>query len=85
MTAKHRKTRKNIHSLSGIQNHDPAIKAHDPDRAATVTGRLTLQEKNNIIKSINDRRDQEITLKDTKKNKSPYVQCETYIVWTKKS
>jgi hypothetical protein len=40
-TTQHRNTRTHIHALSGIQTHDPsvrAIKTHAPDRAATVTG-----------------------------------------------
>jgi hypothetical protein len=39
-TAQHRQTRTNIHALSGIRTHNPSvreIKAHAPDRAATVT------------------------------------------------
>jgi hypothetical protein len=39
-TTQHRKMRTNIHVLSGIQTHDPsvrAIKADTPDHAATVT------------------------------------------------
>jgi hypothetical protein len=40
-TRKHRKTRKNIHALSGIRTHDPnnqPAKTHASDRTATVTG-----------------------------------------------
>jgi hypothetical protein len=42
-TAQHRKTRTNIHALSGIQTHDPSNKpatAHASDRTATATGIL---------------------------------------------
>jgi hypothetical protein len=38
---KHRKTRTNIHALSGIRTHDPSnqpAKTHASDRTATVTG-----------------------------------------------
>jgi hypothetical protein len=40
-TTQHRKTRTNIHALSGIQTHDPSnqpAKTHASDRTATVTG-----------------------------------------------
>jgi hypothetical protein len=40
-TAQHRKTRTNIHALSGIRTHDPSnqpVKTHASDRTATVTG-----------------------------------------------
>jgi hypothetical protein len=40
-TTQHRKTRTNIHALSGIRNHDPnnqPAKTHASDRTATVTG-----------------------------------------------
>jgi hypothetical protein len=39
----HRKTRTNIHALSGFQTHDLSvqeIKAHDLDRATSVTDHL---------------------------------------------
>jgi hypothetical protein len=40
-TTQHRKTRKNIHALSGIRTHDPSnqlAKTHTSDRTATATG-----------------------------------------------
>jgi hypothetical protein len=40
-TKQHRKTRTNIHVLSGIRTHDPSnqpAKTHASDRTATVTG-----------------------------------------------
>jgi hypothetical protein len=40
-TIKHRKTRTNIHALSGTRTHDPSnqlAKTHASDRTATVTG-----------------------------------------------
>jgi hypothetical protein len=40
-TKQHRKTRANIHTLSGIRTHDPSnqpTKTHASDRTATVTG-----------------------------------------------
>jgi hypothetical protein len=40
-TTQHRKTRTNIHALSGIRTHDPSnqpTKNHTSDRKATVTG-----------------------------------------------
>jgi hypothetical protein len=40
-TTQHRKTRTNIHVLSGIRTHDPSnqpAKTHASDRTATVTG-----------------------------------------------
>jgi hypothetical protein len=40
-TTQHRKTRTNIHALSGIRTHDPSnqlAKTHASDRTATVTG-----------------------------------------------
>jgi hypothetical protein len=40
-TTQHRKTRTNIHALSGIRTHDPSNqpgKTHASDRTATVTG-----------------------------------------------
>jgi hypothetical protein len=42
-TTQHRKTRTNIHALSGIRTHDPSnqpAKIHASDRTATVTGIL---------------------------------------------
>jgi hypothetical protein len=42
-TTQHRKTRTNIHALSGIRTHDPSnqpAKTHASDRTATVTGNL---------------------------------------------
>jgi hypothetical protein len=42
-TAQHRKTRANIHALSGIRTPDPSnqpAKTHASDRTATVTGSL---------------------------------------------
>jgi hypothetical protein len=41
-TTQHRKTRTNIHALSGIRTHDPGnqpAKIHASDRTATVTGK----------------------------------------------
>jgi hypothetical protein len=41
-TTQYRKTRTNIHALSGIQTHDPSnqpAKTHAADRKATVTGK----------------------------------------------
>jgi hypothetical protein len=41
-TTQHRKTRTNIHTLSGIRTHDPSnqpAKNHASDRTATVTGK----------------------------------------------
>jgi hypothetical protein len=43
-TTQHRKTRINIHALSGIRTHDPSnqpAKTHASDRKATVTGEWT--------------------------------------------
>jgi hypothetical protein len=40
-TTQHRKTRTNIHALSGIRTHDPSTqpaKTHASDRTVTVTG-----------------------------------------------
>jgi hypothetical protein len=40
-TTQHRKTRTNIHALSGIRTHDPSnqpAKTHASDRTATMTG-----------------------------------------------
>jgi hypothetical protein len=40
-TTQHRKTRTNIHALSGTRTHDPnnqQAKTHASDRTATVTG-----------------------------------------------
>jgi hypothetical protein len=40
-TTQHRKTRTNIHALSGTRTHDPSnqpAKTHASDRTATVTG-----------------------------------------------
>jgi hypothetical protein len=40
-TTQHKKTRTNIHALSGIRTHDPSnqsAKTHASDRTATVTG-----------------------------------------------
>jgi predicted component of type VI protein secretion system len=40
-TTQHRKTRTNVHALSGIRTHDPSnqsAKTHASDRTATVTG-----------------------------------------------
>jgi hypothetical protein len=48
MTTQHRKTRTNIHALSGIQTHDPSnqpAKANASDRTATVTGRPDIRLK----------------------------------------
>jgi hypothetical protein len=42
-TAQHRKTRTNIHVLSGIRTHDPSIqpaKTQASDRMATVTDKI---------------------------------------------
>jgi hypothetical protein len=44
-TTQHRKTRTNIHALSGIRAHDPSnqpAKTHASDRTATVTGNFPL-------------------------------------------
>jgi hypothetical protein len=44
-TTQHRKTRTNIHALSGIRTHDPRnqpAKTHASDRTVTVTGKLSL-------------------------------------------
>jgi hypothetical protein len=43
-TTQHRKTRTNIHALSGIRSHNPSnrpAKTHASDRTATVTGIIT--------------------------------------------
>jgi hypothetical protein len=45
MTTQHRKTRTNVHALSGIRTNDPSnqsTKTHASDRTATVTGLLAL-------------------------------------------
>jgi hypothetical protein len=45
-TTQHRKTRTNIHTLSGIRTHEPSnqpAKTHASDRTATVTGIVTIQ------------------------------------------
>jgi hypothetical protein len=44
-TTQHRKTRTNIHALSGIHTHDPSnqqAKTHAKDRTAIVTGAVIL-------------------------------------------
>jgi hypothetical protein len=44
-TAQHRKTRTNIHALSGIRTHDPSnqpAKTHASDRTDSVTGRVSI-------------------------------------------
>jgi hypothetical protein len=44
-TTQHRKTRTNIHALSGIRTHDPSnkpAKTHASDRTATVTGKTVV-------------------------------------------
>jgi hypothetical protein len=51
-TTQHRKTRTNIHALSGIRTHDPSnqpAKTHASDRTATVTGRFLILRKITII------------------------------------
>jgi hypothetical protein len=51
-TTQHRKTRTDIHALSGIRTHDSsirAIKTHAPDRAATVTGPSYHNPNNNVL------------------------------------
>jgi hypothetical protein len=48
-TTQHRKTRINIHALSGIRTHDPSnqpTKTHASDRTATVTGNMTDTKSN---------------------------------------
>jgi hypothetical protein len=55
-TTQHRKTRTNIHTLSGIRTHDlsnqPA-KTYASDRTATVTGRICLcTEKSRESRSV---------------------------------
>jgi hypothetical protein len=50
-TKQHRKTRTNIHALSGIRTHDPSnqpAKTHASDRTATVTGTVLLPNQNII-------------------------------------
>jgi hypothetical protein len=45
-TTQHRKTRTNIHALSGIQTHDPSnhpFKTHASDCTAAVAGEILLQ------------------------------------------
>jgi hypothetical protein len=47
-TTQHRKTRTNIHALSGIRTHDPSnqpVKTRASDRTATVTGHCDRQMK----------------------------------------
>jgi hypothetical protein len=47
-TTQHRKTRTNIHALSGIRTHDPSnlpAKTHASDRTATVTGNKDIKIK----------------------------------------
>jgi hypothetical protein len=47
-TTQHRKTRTNIHALSGIRTHDPSnqpVKTHASDRTATVTGKKEITMK----------------------------------------
>jgi hypothetical protein len=44
-TTQHRKTRTNIHALSGIRTHDPSkqpAKTHASDRTATVIGKVRI-------------------------------------------
>jgi hypothetical protein len=48
-TIQHRKTRTNIHALSGIRTHDPSnqpAKTHASDRTATKVYRLLVQNTN---------------------------------------
>jgi hypothetical protein len=54
-TTQHRKTRTNIHTLSGIRTHNPSnqpAKAHASDRKATVTGTGELQYDKSNLKKI---------------------------------
>jgi hypothetical protein len=51
-TTEHRKTRTNIHALSGIRTHDPSnqpAKTHASDRTATVTG-MVINRPNQLEK-----------------------------------
>jgi hypothetical protein len=51
-TTQHRKTRTNIHALSGIRTHDPSnqpAKTHASDRTATVTGNTQVQIEIKLI------------------------------------
>jgi hypothetical protein len=46
-TTQHRKTRTNIHALSGMRTHDPSnqpAKTHASDRTATVTSSIILED-----------------------------------------
>jgi hypothetical protein len=52
-TTQHRKTRTNIHALSGIRTHNPSnqpAKTHASDRTATVTGNLLLHSSIRYLK-----------------------------------
>jgi hypothetical protein len=51
-TTQHRKTRTNIHALSGIRTHDPSnqsVKTHASDRTATVTGSVHFTEAKTVL------------------------------------
>jgi hypothetical protein len=53
----HRKTRTNIHALSGIRTHDSSnqpAKTHASDRTATVTGSILLLLPFNYKYSLQD-------------------------------
>jgi hypothetical protein len=55
-TTQHRKTRTNIHALSGIRTHDPSnqpAKTHASDRTATVTGVPTVLLRGNPTNAYN--------------------------------
>jgi hypothetical protein len=50
-TTQHRKTRTNIHALSGIRTHNPSnqpVKTHASDRTATVTSAVDILAVNNL-------------------------------------
>jgi hypothetical protein len=55
-TTQHRKTRTNIHALSGIRTHDPSnqpAKTHTSNRTATVTGIFSrIPGKNNLCSVV---------------------------------
>jgi hypothetical protein len=56
-TTQHRKTRTNIHALSGIRTHDPnnqPAKTHASDRKAAVTGIERLLNQNQRQYLTND-------------------------------
>jgi hypothetical protein len=56
--AQHRKTKTIIHTLNGIRTHDPriqAVKPHDTDRPATVTGRKIYNASQTANSALNNK------------------------------